>query len=258
MTTAPRTIDLNADLGEATGPEALAHDAALLDIVTSASIACTGHAGDDESMRATAVVAIAKGRALGAHPSYPDRAGFGRLPMAIEPPALEAEIHRQIAALGHIVRSLGAELTHIKPHGALYHAAADSAPIARAIGAAAQRWNPDLILVGPCAAPCLELWRSMGLRVHAEAFADRAYEPDGRLRSRSLPGALITDPQRAALQAVSIARDQRTIALDGSRVPLNADTLCIHGDTPSALAIARAIAEALCDAGITPAAPMHG
>jgi len=257
MTAAPRRIDLNADLGEAAGPEALAHDAALLDIVTSANIACTGHAGDDQSMRATAVVAIARGCALGAHPSYPDRANFGRITLAMDPPALEAELYRQIAALGRIVRSLGAELTHIKPHGALYHDAADSAPIARAVGAAALRWRPDITLIGPCAAPCHSLWQSMGLRTLAEAFADRAYEPDARLRSRSLPGGLITDPQRAAAQAVSIARDRCAVALDGSRVALVADTLCIHSDTPSALPIARAIAEALRAAGITPAAPAH-
>lgn len=254
MTTPQRTIDLNADLGEDAGPGAMARDAALLDHITSANIACTGHAGDDESMRATAVVAIAKGRALGAHVSYPDRTGFGRVTIPMDPPPLEAEVFRQIAALGRIVRSLGAELDHMKPHGALYHDADSSPDIARAVAGAACRWSPDLMLVGPCGAPCLARWRSMGLRTLAEAFADRAYEPDGRLRSRSLPGALITDPERAAAQAVLIARKQCTIALDGSHVPLAADTICIHSDTPNALPIATAVAAALRAAGITAAA----
>jgi UPF0271 protein len=241
-----RSIDLNADLGE--DPHALAAglDAALLDVVTSANVACGGHAGDETTMRAVVRLARERGVAVGAHPSYPDRAGFGREPMDLPPEEIEVAVAEQIAVLGNIARAEGVKLTHVKPHGALYHAAARStqgrASVTHAIARAAARWSRELVLVGQAGSPALAVWRAHGFRVAGEAFADRAYEPDGSLRPRSQAGALLTDPALAAAQAVALAQAG------------TAETLCVHGDTPGAPAIARAVRAALLSAGIRTAA----
>ena len=235
------TIDLNADLGE--DPRAPTLDAALLDVVTSANVACGGHAGDAETMRAVVRLARERGVAVGAHPSYPDREGFGREPMDLPAEELEAAVGAQIADLGNIARAEGVELTHVKPHGALYHAAASRPSVAHAVARAAARWSRDLVLVGPAGSAALGVWRAQGFRTAGEGFADRRYEPDGSLRPRSRPGALVTDPAEAASQAVALAHAGTV------------QTLCVHGDTPGAAAIARAVRAALERAGVRLASP---
>jgi 5-oxoprolinase (ATP-hydrolysing) subunit A len=223
-------IDLNCDMGEL---EDAAHEAALLEHVTSANIACGGHAGDDATMERTARLALARGVRIGAHPGYPDRANFGRVEMAMTAEEIEASVLEQILRLETIVRPLGGAVAYVKPHGALYNVAVRNAEVARAIGAAVARWNAAAPLFGLAASPMLDVWREMGLTPAGEAFADRAYEPDGTLRSRKLPGALITEPASAAAQAVRFAREGK------------AETICVHGDTPDAVEILRACRSAL-------------
>ncbi|MEK6703349.1 MAG: 5-oxoprolinase subunit PxpA [Planctomycetota bacterium] len=235
-----RSIDLNCDLGES--PERLrdATDFALLDVVTSANIACGGHAGDEETMRKTAEAALARGVAIGAHPSYPDRENFGRVSMPMSIVALEASVFEQIAAMDRVARSIGGELRHVKPHGALYHDAMTNPKVAAVVASALNRVNSSLILVAMAGSPMIPAWRAQGLQVASESFADRTYEPDGSLRKRTLPGALITDPSLAAEQALRLAR--------GTTPP---DTLCIHSDTGGAVAIAGEVRSQLAAAGIT-------
>ena len=224
-------IDLNCDMGEL---EDAAHEAALLDYITSANIACGGHAGDEGAMERTARLALARNVRIGAHPGYPDRANFGRLEIAMSPAEIERMVREQIDRLEAVARRLGGEIAHVKPHGALYNVAARGGETARAIGRAVLQWNPRATLFGLAGSPALGLWREMGLPVAAEAFADRRYEPDGSLRSRKFPDALITDPQEAAAQALRFAREG------------NVQTICVHGDTPGAVEILSACREALC------------
>jgi UPF0271 protein len=223
-------IDLNCDVGEL---EDAAHEAALLDCITSANIACGGHAGDDSTMERTARLALARNVRIGAHPSYPDRANFGRVEIAMSAVEIENAVREQIDRLDAVVRRLGGQIAHVKPHGALYNVAARHGETARAIGRAVLQWNPRATVFGLAGSPALALWREMGLPVAAEAFADRRYEPDGSLRSRALPGALITDPRQAAAHALRFARAGTV------------QTICIHGDTPGAVAILRACRQAL-------------
>ncbi|MBA2487863.1 MAG: LamB/YcsF family protein [Chloroflexi bacterium] len=237
-------VDLNADVGEGAGT-----DAELMPFLSSANIACGGHAGDEGTMRATIALAARHGVVIGAHPGYPDRAGFGRLPMGIAPDLLEASLVEQIAALVAMAGKSGIAVRHVKPHGALYNEAARDLALAMVAARAVGSVSADLVLVGLAGGALLEAGRALGLRVAAEAFADRAYEPDGSLRSRSLPGAVL-DPAAAALQATSIARDSRVRTSDGTWLSIPADTLCIHGDTPGAAHIARAVRTALLEAGI--------
>lgn len=254
----PRTIDLNADMGEDDTRLRDGTDLAVLDSITSASIACGGHAGDEHTMRETARAAMARCVAIGAHPGYPDRANFGRIERTDMPDAeIEASVAGQVDALARIVRALGGTLAHVKPHGALYHAAMAREPVARAVARAVLALDPALILVGLAGAPMLDLWRSMGLRVAGEVFADRVYEPGGLLRSRTLPGAVITDPAAAAAQALRLVRAEGVITAAGAAIPVpRAQTLCLHGDTPGAPAIARAVRSSLEADGWT-VAPMR-
>ena len=224
------TIDLNCDMGEL---EDSAHEAALMEHITSANIACGGHAGDEATMERTARLAIARGVRIGAHPGYPDRANFGRIEMPMTTEEIAATIEEQIRRLESVVRRLGAAIMHVKPHGAIYNVAVKNAEVARAIGQGVARWNTGVPVFGLAGSPMLDIWRAMGLEVWGEAFADRRYEPDGTLRSRKLPGALITDPAEAAAQAVRLARAG------------NARTICVHGDTPGSVNILRACREAL-------------
>jgi 5-oxoprolinase (ATP-hydrolysing) subunit A len=242
------TIDLNCDLGE--DPAMLARDLELLNLVTSANIACGGHAGDEGTMRAMVRAAAARGCGIGAHPSYPDRANFGRREMAIGEADLEESVAGQIAALARIALAHSARLTHVKPHGALYHGANHRPAVAAAIARAAARVDPALILVAQSGSAAVSAYGDAGLGTISEAFADRRYEPDGALRSRALPGALIADPARAAEQAVRIARGEGVIAPDGSVVALRAETICIHSDTRGAVDNAREIRRKLETAGV--------
>ena len=223
-------IDLNCDMGEL---EDAQHEAALMQYISSANIACGGHAGDEATMERTARLAIERGVRIGAHPGYPDRANFGRIEMAMTSAEIEQTIQEQIERLEAVVRRLGAEIVHVKPHGAIYNVAVHNAEVARAIGSGVAKWNPRVPVFGLAASPMLDVWRTMGLTAMGEAFADRRYEPDGTLRSRKFADALITDPRAAAAQAVRLARQG------------HAQTICVHGDTPGSVEILKAVREAL-------------
>src|SRR5664279_1696338 len=209
-------IDINADLGESEESLANGTDFDLMHYITSANVACGGHAGDENTMRETVRMAKQLNVAVGAHPGYPDRANFGRIESPMSAAEVEASVRDQIAALAEIAEPLGVRLVHCKPHGALYHAANKSTEIAAAIGRAVLQGDDQLIMVGQAGSATLAFWESMGLTCAAEAFADRAYEPDGILRKRTLPGALLDDPAKAATQAVSIAVRKIAIATDGN------------------------------------------
>jgi UPF0271 protein len=224
------TIDLNCDMGEL---EDSAHEAALMAYITSANIACGGHAGDESTMERTVRLALERGVKIGAHPGYPDRANFGRVAMPMSSTEITETVRRQIERLDAIVRRLGGEIVHVKPHGALYNVAVRDSAVARAIGEGVSAWNPRVKVFGLAGSPMLEVWRRMGLAAAGEAFADRRYEPDGSLRSRQFADALITDPAAAAAQAVRLAGQ------DG------VETICVHGDTPGAVAILKAASQAL-------------
>jgi 5-oxoprolinase (ATP-hydrolysing) subunit A len=245
------SIDVNADLGESEESLANGADFELMRHITSANVACGGHAGDEHMMRETLLAAKKLGVAVGAHPGYPDRANFGRVEAPLSSGEIVATVHEQIAALRTIADSLGMRLVHVKPHGALYHAANKNREIAEAIGRAAKEIDPQLIMVGQAGSSTVEVWRSMGLRTAEEGFADRAYEPDGTLRKRTLPGALLDDPERAAQQTLSIATQHKVIASDGRELPVEADTICIHSDTPGSAAIAREVNQQLRAAGVS-------
>lgn len=248
MIPTPNTIDLNADLGER--PAQLADDIALMQHVTSINIACGGHAGDEPTARKLIQIAASKPCNIGAHPSYPDRPGFGRIRLDMTFGDLEACIAQQVEWLAHIARSEGAALRHVKPHGALYHAANDDPAVARAVAHAVRSVDASLVLVGQAGAPALQQWRGSGLAIAAEGFADRAYAPDGTLRSRALPGAVIVDPATAAQQALFLACNQIIKVDDVSTILMTCTTICIHSDTPHALAIARAVRKTLEQHGI--------
>lgn len=243
-------IDLNADVGESFGPWRLGDDAALIPLLTSANVACGAHAGDPLTIERTVRLAARNRVAVGAHPGYPDLAGFGRRDLDMAPAELEASIVHQVGGVLAFARDAGVELRHVKPHGALYNRAARDEAVATSIASAVRRVSGSLILVGLAGSVMLDAGRAAGLAVAAEAFADRAYEADGSLRSRRLEGALLEDPTDAARQAVAIVRDGCVRSRDGSDVPVRADTLCLHGDTPGAVAIASAIRAAFAEAGI--------
>ncbi len=245
-----RTIDLNGDLGELPDLIAAGVDRQLLSIVTSANIACGGHAGDERTMRQSVRDALAAGVAIGAHPSYPDRPNFGRAEVDLSPTEIEIHVRRQVEALGWIAHFEDTHVRHVKPHGALYHAAMERPEIARLVARGAWAWSTDLILVGQAGRPGLDVWRDMGAKVMSEAFADRRYEPDGRLRQRSRSGAVLADPHEVERQAVRIATGRGVVASDGTVVPIAADTICVHGDTPGAVTLARRVRLALEAAGV--------
>ena len=247
----PPRIDLNADMGEGFGAWAMGQDGDLLALVTSVNVACGFHAGDPAVMDRTVAAASRAGVAVGAHPGYPDLRGFGRRPLAASPEDVETDVLYQVGALLAFARAHGARLVHVKPHGALYTPAALDDELARAVARGTARAGRDLILVGLCGSAAMRrAAEAEGLRFAAEAFADRAYESDGTLRSRRHADAVITDPEAAAAQALSIARDGFVRSADGRTFQLKADTLCLHGDTPGAVANARAVGEALRTAGI--------
>jgi UPF0271 protein len=238
------SIDLNADVGEGLD------DAGLLPYVTSANVACGLHAGDPGTMEATVILALARGVRIGAHPGFPNREAFGRVRVEMSADAIESLVLYQISALDGFVRSRGAALTHVKPHGALYHSGAEFPDVARAIAEAVRRFGSSLVLVGPPDSMLMEAGREAGLPVAAEGFADRRYLPDGTLVPRGWPGAVLTDPQEAAEQAVALATDGIVRSEDGSPVTVHADTICIHGDNPSAISIARSIRSEFTSRGI--------
>jgi UPF0271 protein len=247
----PKSIDLNADMGEGFGSWTMGDDASLLTVVTSANVACGFHAGDPEVMDRTVALAVRNGVALGAHPGYYDLRGFGRREIAADLAEVESDVLYQVGALAAFARSHGTKLTHVKPHGALYNQAALDPELARAVARGVRRAGPELTLVGLATSePLRRAAEAEGLRFAGEAFADRAYEANGSLRSRRLAGAVISDPEAAAAQAVRIARDGVVVTASGIEVALDAETLCLHGDTPGALGIALAVRHALEAAGV--------
>ncbi len=223
-------IDLNCDMGEL---EDAAHEAALMQYVTSANIACGEHAGDEAVMERTARLALDRGVRIGAHPGYPDRANFGRIEMALSETEIEDTVRLQIERLEAIVQRLGGRIVHVKPHGALYNVAVKNEKVARAIARGVLQWRAGATIFGLAGSRMLEWWREMGLVTAAEGFADRRYEPDGTLRPRKFPDALITDPDTAAAQALRLAREGV------------AQTICVHGDTPGSVEILKACRQAL-------------
>ena len=251
------TLDLNADLGEGTGEAGARLDGALLDIVTSANVACGGHAGDDASMRRVCAGAAARGVAVGAQVSYADREGFGRRRLEVPEPVLAGQLLEQMLALAAAAESTGSAVAYLKPHGALYHAAADDPPVARAVVDAVSRFGVALpVLTRPGSELSLAA-QSVGLTVYAEAFADRGYGPDGRLVSRDAPGALLVDEAEVRARLHRLVRDGEIVAVDGSIHAARVDSVCVHSDTPGAVALARSAREALESLGVR-VAPFAG
>lgn len=244
-------IDLNCDMGESFGHYRLGADAEMMEYVTSANIACGFHAGDPLVMARTVALAVSRGVGVGAHPGYLDLRGFGRRRMDVSPEEIEADVLYQIGALAAFARAAGGRLTHVKAHGALYNATEVDRRSALAVARAVARFDERLVLV--CLATSTvapDAAREVGLRVAREAFADRQYNPDGTLRSRREPDALISDPKLAAERCVRMVREGVIVAHDGTEVPVRADTLCIHGDEPTAPALARAVRSALAATGV--------
>lgn len=234
------TIDLNADLGEGD-----AFDLELLDVVSSCNIACGGHVGDAASMSATVRAATSKGVAIGAHPSYPDRAGFGRRSHFLAGKDLHKSLVNQIDALQSIATDAGAQLSHVKPHGALYTDAAREPAVAELLLAVVQQCAPHAAVVGPPDSALELATNAAGARFIAEAFVDRAYLPDGRLVPRSEPNAVHADFNTMTAQAAGLATNHTVTAQDGAVISVRADTLCIHGDTPGAAEVAIAVRDVL-------------
>jgi UPF0271 protein len=249
------TIDLNADVGESFGPWPMGEDEALVPLVSSVNIACGFHAGDPVTMDRTVGLAVRARCAIGAHPGYPDLAGFGRRDLAMNPSELESALVYQIGALAGFARSAGAELRHVKAHGALYNLAGRDSETAEAIVHAVRRFSSELVVFALPGSPLIDACRNAGLPVAIEAFADRAYEPDGSLRSRRHDDAVIDDPVAVAAQAVELAQGRGVMAIDGTRLDIRPDTLCVHGDRPGAAGRARVVRDALKAAGITVAPP---
>ena len=244
------TIDLNCDMGESFGAWTMGQDEAVLAHVTSANIACGFHAGDPLTMRRTVAAAVKHGVAIGAHPSLPDLAGFGRREMRVSADETHAMTLYQIGALAAVARSAGAELHHVKPHGALYNMAARDRALADAIAAAVRDFDRTLILVGLAGSELPRAGEAAGLAVAHEAFADRRYEADGSLMARSKTGAVIDDVDAAVAQAISIAARGEAQTADGT-LRIRADTICVHGDRPDAATFARRLREGLEAAGLS-------
>lgn len=243
-------IDLNGDVGESFGAYEIGNDAALIPVLTSANVACGFHAGDPGVMRATVALAREHGTAVGAHPGFPDLAGFGRREMKATAREVEDFVAYQIGALAGIAAAQSVRLRHVKPHGALYNMAAKDDVLADAIARATAAVDRALMVFGLPRSKSLEAARRHGLRAVSEAFADRAYRADGTLVPRGDPGAVIADGDTVVARAVMITRDRVVIAADGTRVPLEVETICVHGDTPGAAALANRIRTALTEAGL--------
>jgi UPF0271 protein len=229
-------IDLNCDVGEGAGM-----DERILPLVSSANVACGFHAGDPATIRGTVRLAKRFGVAVGAHPSYPDRLGFGRRAMAASPEEVLDDVTYQVGAVLGFCRAEGVPLVHVKPHGALYNAAAQDQALAAAVCQAVRSIDPALIVVCLAGSPMVEVARGLGLRCAEEAFADRGYTLRGTLVPRTQPGAVIEDPEKVAERVATLAREGRLLSVEGSPVAVSADTVCLHGDTPGAVELAAAI-----------------
>jgi UPF0271 protein len=245
-----RHIDLNADVGESFGAWSMGQDPVLFPHITSANVACGFHAGDPGVMRATVALAREHGVAVGAHPGFPDLSGFGRRDMRLSPREVEDLVVYQIGALAAVAATQGVRLQHVKAHGALYNMAVTEFALAEAIARATAAVDRSLVLLGLPGSQLLRAGERAGLAIASEAFADRAYRPDGTLVPRTQAGAVIHDADIVVRRVVAMVRDQAVIADDGSRVPLRVDTICVHGDTPGAAQLAARVRAALTEAGI--------
>jgi len=244
-------IDINSDVGESFGAYTIGHDAGLMKSITSANIAAGFHGGDPSVLRETIRQAKTHGVAVGAHPGFPDLVGFGRRELNVTPTEAEDFVLYQVAAVAGVAAAEGVALQHVKPHGALFNMAVRNAELSAAIARAVAAVDRSLILFGLPGSEILTAGRAAGLRVAAEVFADRAYEPDGSLASRRKPGSVIHDPDTVVARAVRMVTDRTVVATDGSVVQLDADTMCVHGDTPGSDDLAAKIRAGLEAAGVT-------
>lgn len=242
-------IDLNSDLGEGFGPWVMGDDGAMLDLVTSANIACGGHAGDPEVMFATLQAAVRRGVRVGAHPGYADPMGFGRRVIPMTPAEVGRMVAAQVGALQGVAGLAGAVVDYVKPHGALANLAADDRAVAEAIAMAIKAAGRDLAVLAISGTELVGAARAAGLRVYAEIYADRAYLPNGRLVPRSRADAMIHDPEAAAARLLAFLDTRQMPVIGGAPVALEADSVCVHGDGPAAVAMARAVRQRLTDAG---------
>ena len=243
-------IDLNADVGESFGAYSIGYDDGLMRSITSANVAAGFHAGDPSVLRMTIRTARAHGVSVGAHPGFPDLAGFGRRAMSLSPAEAEDAVLYQVAAVAGVAAAEGVRLQHVKPHGALYNMAARDRRLADAIARAVAAYDRSLLLFGLPGSELLAAGRAAGLRVAAEGFADRAYEADGSLTPRAKPGAVIHDAEVVVARAIRMAAERSVAAIDGTPVRLEVDTLCVHGDTPDAGGLAASLRARLESAGI--------
>lgn len=248
-------MDLNCDVGESFGAYRMGDDASLLRHVTSASIACGLHAGDPGTMRRTLALAADLGVAVGAHPGFPDLAGFGRRAMDLSPDEVRDLVVYQVGALAAFATARGVALQHVKPHGALYNIAAARAPIAEAVARGVAEVDPGLVMFALAGSVLVLAARAAGLPVCEEGFIDRRYAADGSLVDRRQPGAVIDEPSACVRQALALARERCVMSASGVRVNVAVDTLCIHGDTPGAAALAQQVRAALEAEGVAVAAP---
>ncbi|WP_082576110.1 LamB/YcsF family protein [Arthrobacter sp. Soil762] len=245
------TIDLNSDVGESFGRWSLGDDLAMFGSVSSANVACGFHAGDPSVIRRTCREAAGAGVVIGAHVGYRDLAGFGRRFMDISPTELADDVVYQIGALQALAAAEGTKVRYVKPHGGLYNAIVTHTAQAQAVVNAVKSVDPNLPILGLPGSEVLRLAEAAGLRAVTEAFADRAYNPDGTLVSRSLPGAVLEDPEQVAEHVLRMATESAVRAIDGSVLKIRAESICVHGDSPGALAMATAVKSALGDAGVS-------
>jgi len=243
-------IDINSDMGESFGAYSIGHDAGLMKAITLANVAAGFHAGDPSVLRDTIRLAKAHGVAVGAHPGFPDLVGFGRRELNVTPKEAEDLVLYQVAAVAGVARAEGVRLQHVKPHGALFNMAVRNRELAEAIARGVAAFDAKLILFGLPGSEILAAGLAAGLRVAAEVFADRAYEPDGSLASRRKPGAVIHDVDAVVTRAVGMVKNRTVVAIDGSTVKLEADTICVHGDTPGSDVLAARIRAGFEAAGI--------
>ncbi len=244
------TIDLNSDLGENVPDRIVGDDEAMLRVVTSANVACGFHAGSPEGIRATLAAAVEHGVTIGAHPGYRDYEGFGRLPMDVDSATLQAHVEYQLGALQALAGAVGGAVAYVKPHGALYNTIARDERQAQDVVAAIRAVDPSLVLLGLAGGVVLDVAERAGLQVAAEAFADRAYTPEGLLVPRTEPGSVLHDPARVSARMVRLAQEGVLEAVDGTDVAVRAESICVHGDSEGAIAMAEATRRALEDAGV--------
>jgi UPF0271 protein len=245
-----KSVDLNSDLGESFGAYTLGLDQDVLRQISSANIACGCHAGDPMVMKKTVGLAKELGVAIGAHPGFPDLVGFGRRQMALSPDEVKNYVIYQVGALEAFAKATKAKLQHVKPHGALYNMAVKDEKLAAAIAEAIAAVNPELIFVGLAGSQMIKAGQQVGLRVANEVFADRGYNSDGTLIMRGQPGAMIYDPEEAAARVIKMVAEGTITAADGQEIAICADTVCLHGDSPGAVEMARTIRMRLEEAGI--------